>query len=85
MAKRDFVRRIGLDPHHLGPAGDTAGALTCPDIWELSTGEFAVMGEDATDELLSTLPPTASCHPGERIIILPRVTLLAARQDIPKK
>ena len=85
MARRDFVRRIGPDPHQLGPQGDTVGALTCPDIWELSTGEFAVVGEDATEELLSRLPSSATCHPGEKIVILPRATLLSAREGIPKK
>lgn len=76
-----FKRRIGPDPHAgnvLSPA--TAG---CPDIWELVTGDFAVIGCDMTESLSNLLPPDASCGVEERIVIIPRGTLTKARNDIP--
>ena len=75
-----FVRRIGPDPHANG--AQTAFLRGCPDIWELESGDFAVIGLDlgaGSDEL----PPTASCGPDERIIRIPRKTLVLAKPDIP--
>ncbi len=76
-----FVRRLGPDPHANGT--QTAAAKGCPDIFELDTGDFAIIGRDVTAEALSELPPTASCGPDERIIVIPRRTLIGAKPDIP--
>jgi len=75
-----FARRIGPDPHEGGQ--ETAGCDGCPDIWELESGDIAVIGIRATREAAGKLPPTAGCGPDEEIVILPRATLLAARRDI---
>lgn len=55
----------------------------CPDIWELADGDFAVIGPDITAEAGGRLPPSASCGPDERIIKLPRRSLVLAKPDIP--
>jgi len=60
-----FLRRLGPDPHNKGLR--TYACLGCPDIWELETGDFAVIGTDITGDAHS-LPPTASCGPDERIV-----------------
>jgi len=39
-----FRRRIGPDPHAAGAA--TYALVGCPDLWELETGDFAVIGSD---------------------------------------
>jgi len=77
-----FVKRIGPDPHANGAL--TPGCFGCPDIWELDNGDFAVIGEDITD-LAGRLPATANCGPDERMIRIPRKTLVLARSDIPEK
>lgn len=76
-----FRRRIGPDPHAINAKSlSTAG---CPDIWELTNGDFAIIGCDMTDSLSSLLPPTASRGAEERIVVIPRATLTKARSDIP--
>jgi hypothetical protein len=74
-----FLRRLGPDPH--ASCHQTVG---CPDIFELSDGDFALIGADITDEA-GMLPPTAGCGPDERIIRIPRKTLVLAKRDIPDR
>jgi hypothetical protein len=81
MENLTFLRRIGPDPHL---AGDTPSAQGCPDVWELSNGDFAVIGIRATDPLASALPEGASCGPDEEIVIVPRRILTAAKDGIPR-
>lgn len=76
-----ILRRIGPDPHADGK--NTAAARGCPDIFELNNGDFAIIGIDITEAAVPQLPPTASCGPDERVIRLPRKTLVLARPDIP--
>ncbi|MEV8429026.1 hypothetical protein [Streptomyces chartreusis] len=56
---------------------------TCPDIFELSDGNFAVMGTEATQDLDALLPPGVTRADGERIVVITRETLLRAKRDIP--
>jgi hypothetical protein len=69
----------------LGPAGPLpcSGGRSCPDIFELKTGDFAVIGTDITAKAIGWLPLDAGCGPGERIVSVPRRTLVLARPDIP--
>jgi len=78
-----FIKRIGPDPHENG--AQTVGCKGCPDIWELDTGDFAVIGIDITDIALSKLPPSAGCGSDERIVRLPRNLLTNAKRDIPDR
>jgi hypothetical protein len=77
-----FLRRIGPDPHANG--AQTPSLQGCPDIFELESGDFAVIGLDIT-EFAAKLPPTAGCGPDERIVKIPRKTLVFAKRDIPEK
>jgi hypothetical protein len=77
-----FLRRLGPDPHANG--AQTVALNGCPDIFELESGDFAIIGSDITELSARHLPPTASCGPDERIIRIPRKTLVLARPDIPK-
>ncbi len=74
-----LVRRLGTAPKHRGSVSED----TCPDIFELSDGRFAVMGTDMTSELDRLLPPDSARAPYERIVVIDRRTLLDARWDIP--
>jgi hypothetical protein len=77
-----FVRRIGPDPHE---GNDSAGNNSCPDIWELQDGTFAVIGVESTALLTPLLPPGAFVDPGESIVVLPRHVLVKARLNIPEE
>jgi len=74
-----IVRRIGDSPSQRG----SMSGQSCPDIFELSDGSFAVVGREATAELDSELPPDASRADYERIVVITRETLIAAKKDIP--
>jgi hypothetical protein len=76
-----FKRRIGPNPHAKGAS--TPALKGCPDIFELASGDFAVIGKDVTAEAAPHLPVDASCGPDERIIVIPRKTLIAAKTNIP--
>ncbi len=75
-----FTRRLGPDPNADGAS--TVALQGCPDIFELETGDFVVIGVDIT-ALAAALPPGASCGSDERIVWLPRKTLVLAKKDIP--
>jgi hypothetical protein len=77
------LRRLGPDPHRGG--AQTPGLQGCPDIFELENGDFVIVGRDVTSKLRGELPPDASCGPDERIIAIPRKTLVLARPHIPEK
>ncbi|MCX5261938.1 MULTISPECIES: hypothetical protein [Streptomyces] len=74
-----IVRRVGASPRERG----SATGQTCPDIFELSSGDFAVIGREATAELDPELPSDAARADYERIVIISRETLVRAKQDIP--
>ena len=78
-----FKRRIGPDPHANGAR--TSALNGCPDIFELESGDFAVIGADITEVSIKELPSSASCGPDERIVQIPRKTLVLARPDIPRQ
>ncbi|MDX3542383.1 hypothetical protein [Streptomyces europaeiscabiei] len=74
-----IVRRIGASPRERGSlSGDS-----CPDIFELSDGDFAVIGSEATLKLDSELPEDAARADYERIVVISRETLIRAKADIP--
>ena len=77
------LRRIGPDPHLGGTK--TPGLQGCPDIFELENGDFAIVGRDVTTTVITELPPGATCGPDERIIVIPRKTLVLAKPHIPEK
>jgi hypothetical protein len=74
-----IVRRVGASPQERG----SGSGQTCPDIFELSDGNFAVIGTEATAILDKELPPDAARAEHERIVIITRDTLLRAKNDIP--
>lgn len=74
-----ILRRLGPSPD----AARCSAGRTCPDIFLMTTGDFAIIGTDITDQVSEFLPNDAGCWPGERIVRLPRQTLIMARSDIP--
>lgn len=85
-SKLTFKKRCGVDPHTLPEVIEQGGSLAangCPDVWELSNGDFAVIGIRKTNELKSLLPESAGCGPDEEIVLVPRIVLANAKKDIP--
>ncbi|WP_329124015.1 hypothetical protein [Streptomyces sp. NBC_01465] len=74
-----IVRRIGVPPTARG----SLNGQSCPDLFELSDGNFAVIGTEATATLEAELPSDASRADYERIVIVSRETLIRAKGDIP--
>ena len=77
-----ITRRLGPDPHANGAL--TSSLAGCPDILELDNGDFAVIGVDITDTAVPHLSLGASCGPDERVVRIPRQTLVLAKPDIPE-
>jgi hypothetical protein len=73
-------RRLGKSAAELG---QTSGGSGCPDIWELDNGDIAVVGRDLTTAYASRLPQGVSVASDERLVVIPRAMLIAARPDIP--
>ncbi|WP_128374902.1 hypothetical protein [Streptomyces cavernae] len=74
-----IVRRVGASPRERG----SLNGQSCPDIFELSDGNFAVIGTEATAALDGELPGDASRANYERIVVITRETLIRAKADIP--
>jgi hypothetical protein len=75
-----FARRLGKS------AEDeklSTGNKTCPDIWQLSNGDVAVIGRDLTVEYADRLPEDVSLGVDERLVIIPGIMLSNAKKDIP--
>ena len=77
----EILRRLGRTPKERGSLNNG----TCPDIFELNDGRFAVIGTDLTEDLEGKLPPGAARADYERIVVITRETLVSARRDIPEK
>jgi hypothetical protein len=74
-----ITRRLGASPAQRG----SGSGATCPDIFELSDGNFAVIGTEATAALEPHLPADAARADYETIVVISRETLLRAKADIP--
>jgi hypothetical protein len=72
-------RRLGKSSHELG---QTAAESSCPDIWELDNGDVAIIGQDMTTSYQARLPEGVSIDAGERLVVIPRATIVAAKPDI---
>lgn len=72
-----------MNLRRIGPGPEALCGHSCPDIFELPSGDFAIIGADITSEATQSLPKDAGCGPGERIIRIPRKLLVLARPEIP--
>jgi hypothetical protein len=74
-----FLRRLG----EKSGVAQCSGGYNCPQILEMTSGDFAAAGEDITAEAAGALPPGPGVGPKERIVKIPRRVMVAARTDIP--
>ncbi|MEU3166944.1 hypothetical protein [Streptosporangium sp. NPDC006930] len=75
-----FERRLGKSAKELDRSD---GRDECPDIWQLSNGDIAVIGRDLTAAYGPHLPEGVSLSPDERLVVIPGIMLSAAKADIP--
>jgi hypothetical protein len=76
----NFRRRLGKSAHELGT---TSGNASCPELWELDNGDVAVIGTELTAAYAGRLPAGVSIDPGERLVVVPRSTIISIKADIP--
>lgn len=74
------VRRLGRSPRELG---NTDNEKDCPDIWLLDNGDIAVVGRDMTVAYAPRLPADLHIAADERLVVIPRSTILSAKDDLP--
>ncbi len=74
-----FEKRLGKSAKELGTS---EGRDECPDIWQLSNGDIAVIGRDLTEDYGNRLPDGVVLAPGERLVVIPGLMLSAAKADI---
>lgn len=74
-----FVKRLGKSAAELG---NSDGREQCPDMWQLSNGDIAVIGKDMTGDYRSRLPDGVALGVGERLVVIPGNMLSAAKADI---
>jgi hypothetical protein len=75
-----FVRRLGKSAAETGNSGERDD---CPDIWQLSNGDIAVIGRDLTSGYAGRLPDGMTLGADERLVVIPGNMLSAAKADIP--
>ena len=76
----ELARRLGKSALELG---DTSAGPTCPDIWELDNGDVAVIGREHTADYINRLPDGVAIGDDERLVVIPRSMLIAAKAVIP--
>jgi len=74
-----FVRRVTEPVQRLL---DSPGGSRCPEVWEMDSGDFAVIGADITDEAKKILPPEVELGIEERIVMIPRAVLNSLKPNI---
>jgi hypothetical protein len=75
-----FAHRLGKPARELG---GSSGKQGCPDIWELSNGDIAVIGRNLSEAYADRLPEDVSLAEDERLVVIPRAMIIAAKKDIP--
>jgi hypothetical protein len=70
-------RRVGTAPQERGSCTSSGN---CPDVLELTNGDFAVIGADVSGSL--DLPAYAGRSETEGIVVVPRAVMLAAVRDL---
>jgi len=73
-----FLRRLGQK----GPQQCQNG-FNCPQILEMTDGDFAAVGLDITTEAVREMPPGPGVGPKEGVVKIPRGIMIAARAEIP--
>jgi hypothetical protein len=76
-AELRVARRLGSAPSE---RMDCSEGSNCPDLFELESGDFAIIGTDVGTRL--QIPADAGCSDTERVVMIPREVLLSAIRDL---
>lgn len=75
-----IVGRIGRSPKDLEVSNNKPG---CPDVLVFDDGSYGFIGRDVTESYADRLPGDISIRHDERLVMLPAVSVVAAKADIP--
>ncbi len=64
------------------PSLECSTNVTCPAVFRLEDGNFAVIGTHRTEELRDQLPPGSGVADYERLVIVPQEVMLAATKTL---
>jgi len=78
----DFAYAVHTEVGHRCIGARVNGKLSALES-KLDNGDVVVIGSDLTAAYEGRLPAGVSVDPGERLVIIPRKTILAAKADIP--
>ena len=67
----------------LGQSNGSLCGHNCPQVLEMSDGDFAVVGLDITEEAVGVMPPGPGVGPKEKVVKIPRRVIIAARAELP--
>jgi hypothetical protein len=73
-----FKKRLGGNDKNLCESG-----YHCPQLLEMTDGDFAAVGPDITAEAIPAMLPGAGVGANERVVRIPRQVLIASRAEIP--
>lgn len=68
-----FKRRLGKN--------ECAHGYSCPQVLEMTDGDFAVVGRLITQTAVPALPPGPGVGPDEGVVKVPRHVMLASMAD----
>lgn len=71
-----FLRRLGVQNQNSSAL--CAGGCNCPDILEMESGDFAIIGTDITEEARAKLIDGCGCGLDERVVRVPREVMVQA-------
>jgi len=73
-----FKRRLGQNGQ-----SRCEGGYHCPQILEMTDGDFAAVGLDITEAAVPAMPPGPGIGPRERAVKIPRHVMIGIRAEIP--
>lgn len=77
-----IARRLGSTPLERG----SGQGMSCPDVFELASGDIAIIGTDQTAELDNQLAEiNASRATYERTVVIPRQVLMDVIQHLHRE
>lgn len=71
-----FIRRLGQMNQP-----QCAHGYSCPQIIEMTDGDFAIVGKIITNEAVKALPPGPGVGPGEGVVKFPRALMLSSMAE----
>ncbi len=73
-----FIKRLTVSKK----GASLCSVNSCPDVWKLDSGDYAVIGEDITQTARPILPKEVVLGVKERIVLVPQNVFRAAKPNI---